>query len=152
MKRKLALGKGFGVLVKLLFQANVLEKLRPEVPPSVDDLYSLAEDLFKGSTRERIKVELHKIETTTEKYARAGVFPSWMPLRDFFDFTTANANIVPRNLLAHAGFEANATEVKVVEWEVKDASREARMHTLLRYSPKAKARVKEITARVLRGD
>ena len=152
VKRKLALGKDSGVLVKLLYQAKVLEKLQPELPPSVDDLYNLTEDIFRGSTRERIKVELHKIETAAEKYASAGAFPGWMSLRDFFGFATANTNIVPRNFLAHAGLEANATEVKLEEWEIRDVGREARLHTYLRYSPKAKRFVEEITVRALRGD
>ena len=58
---------------------------------------------------------------------------------------------MPRNFLAHAGLEANATEARMEGWNVKDAWRETRKHTFLRYSPKAKRRVEEITAKALGG-
>ncbi|WP_297467632.1 CRISPR-associated CARF protein Csx1 [Thermococcus sp.] len=151
VKRRLAFGRGFGVLVKLVFQARVLEKFKLDIPPSLDDLYKVSEMLFWGANRDRAKVELGKIEGKAIAYARAKCFPDWMPLRDFSGFTNANTAIVPRNLLAHAGLEANATEVRMEDWNVKDAQREARKHTFLRYSSKVKRRVEEITVKALGG-
>ncbi|WP_297504498.1 CRISPR-associated CARF protein Csx1 [Thermococcus sp.] len=152
VKRKLALGEGFGVLVKLLFQAMVLKGLRPSLPPSLDDLYKISDEVFRGSVRERARVELGNIEEIAIKYASANLFPDWMALKDFMQLSKANPQIKPRNFLAHAGLEANATEVRMEVWDVKDAKREARLHTFLRYSPKTKRRVEEITARALRGE
>ena len=151
VKRKLAFGKGFGVLVKLAFQAKVLERLRTELPPSLDDLYTISEMIFRGANRDRAKVELGKVETKATVYALAECFPNWMTLRDFSGFANANTTIVPRNFLAHAGLEANATEVKIGRWDVKDAKREAREHTFLRYSPDTKKTVEKITMNALGG-
>ncbi len=151
VRRELAFGEGFGVLVKLLFQVRALRELRLGLPPSLDELYKISEKAFRGANRERVKVELHKIETTAEKHALANEFPDWIPLRDFYDFPNANVNIVSRNLLAHAGLEANATEVKMEKWQIKDARKEARFHTFLRYSLNTKRRVEELTARALGG-
>ncbi|WP_297508183.1 CRISPR-associated CARF protein Csx1, partial [Thermococcus sp.] len=151
VRRKLAFGRGFGVLVKLAFQARALEKFKLGLPPSLDDLYRISGGVFRGANRERANVELGKIEDRAIAYALAKRFPDWMPLRDFLGFEKANATIVPRNFLAHAGLEANATEARMEGWNVKDAGREARKHTFLRYSPEAKRRVEEITAKTLGG-
>ncbi|WP_297420263.1 CRISPR-associated CARF protein Csx1 [Thermococcus sp.] len=151
VRRKLALGEGLGVLVKLLFQARALEKLRPSLPASLDELYNVSERVFRGANRERANVELGKMEDKAISYASVSCFPDWMPLRDFSGFANANTAIVPRNFLAHAGLEANATEVKMESWDVGDAKREARKHTFLRYSQDAKRRVEGITAKALGG-
>ncbi|WP_297495613.1 CRISPR-associated CARF protein Csx1 [Thermococcus sp.] len=151
VRRKLAFGRGFGVLVKLAFQAKVLRKFKLDLPPSLDDLYRVSGGVFRDANRERANVELGKIEEKAIAHALTKRFPDWTPLRDFLDFEKANVTIVPRNFLAHAGLEANATEVGMEGWNVKDAWRETRKHTFLRYSPKAKRRVEEITARALGG-
>ncbi|ALV63516.1 CRISPR-associated protein DxTHG [Thermococcus sp. 2319x1] len=149
VERKLALGTGFGTLVKLLFQVKVLEGLRPELPPSVDALYELSNSLFRGSIRERVNVELHKVEEKAAEYASSGQFPGWTLLREFYRFDEANASITPRNFFAHAGLEANSTEVRMEEWDVGDAIREARLHTFLRYSPDAKKEIEAMVSRAL---
>ena len=151
VRRKLAFGRGFGVLVKLAFQARMLKGLGPNLPPSIDELYSVSDKVFRGSVKERVRVELGNVEDVAIKYASANLFPGWMSLKDFMLLSNPNPQITPRNFLAHAGLEANATEVRMEGWAVKDAKREARRHTFLRYSPKAKRRVEEITAGALGG-
>ncbi|MDV3103745.1 TM1812 family CRISPR-associated protein [Thermococcus waiotapuensis] len=74
-----------------------------------------------------------------------------MPLKDFLGFEKASKEISPRNFLAHAGLEANVTEVKMDRWEAGDVRREAREHTFLRYSQEARRRVEEMTANALGG-
>jgi len=151
VRRKLAFGRGFGVLVKLLFQAKTLERLKTNLPPSLDELYDVSERLFSAANRDRAKLELWKIESRAITYASTGGFPNWVSLRELLGFERANSTIVPRNFLAHAGFEANATEVKMESWNVGDAEREARKHTFLRYSPGAKKTVEKITVNALGG-
>ncbi|WP_461863427.1 CRISPR-associated CARF protein Csx1 [Thermococcus sp.] len=151
VKRKLALGEGFGVLVKLLFQARVLKELKPNLPPSVDELYNISDKLFRGSVKEMTRVELGNIEETAIKYASANLFPDWMPLKDFMCFSSANPQIKPRNFLAHAGLEANATEVKMERWKYEGNKGEVRKHTFLRYAEAAKIEIERITANALRG-
>ncbi len=149
VRRKLALGKGFGILVRLFFQVRVLKELALDVPPTLEDLYRVSNNLFRGSVKERVNLELGKIEKKAVIYASRGAFHDWMPLRDFLDFKEANTNIVPRNFLAHAGLEANATEVKMESWEVKDVQREAKKHTFLRYSASSKKQIEKITSEAL---
>jgi CRISPR-associated protein Csx1 len=149
--RKLAFGKGFGTLVKLFFQAKATKTILPEMPPTIEDLYKIADALLRGPNRERVRVELGKIEEGAIKYASARCFPDWMPLRDFFGATHASQSIVPRNFLAHAGFEMNVTEVKMESWEGRDVKHEAKKHTFVRYSGSSKKRVLEIASEALRG-
>ena len=141
VQRTLKLERGFGVLEKILFQVKVLEKYLPQNPPSIDNLYKVSNQIFRGATKERVNTELGKIEDRAIKYVSLGLFPDWMLLRDFFWRQDANRNIVRRNLLAHAGFEMNVAEVKIEGWKVKDANHETRNHVFLRYCKNVKRNV-----------
>ncbi|WP_456420444.1 CRISPR-associated CARF protein Csx1 [Thermococcus sp.] len=149
--RKLSYDAGFGVLVKLLFEVKVTKSAKIDVPCSIAKLYTLSKKLFRGSTLERINVELGKIEDMAIKYATAGTFPGWMTLKDFLGFPEANVQIKPRNVLAHAGLEANSVEVCMKEWDTKDIKKTAKEHTFLRYSDETLLRIKEIVSSSLGG-
>nr|6O6X_A Chain A, Csm6 [Thermococcus onnurineus]6O6X_B Chain B, Csm6 [Thermococcus onnurineus] len=148
--RRLAFGSGFGTLVKLLFQARITRGLLVEEPYSIEKLYSVSDRLFRGSTLQRVRVALGKIEDKAIKYARKGAFPRDIPLRDFLGFDAANREVSPRNVLAHAGLEANVVEVSMEAWEPKRPEEEAGRHTHLKYTPVGLKKVEDIVSRALK--
>lgn len=106
--RKLALGKGFGTLVKLAFQLRVVEDLPHGEEISYGELKRIAEALFRGRNLESTKIELEKIS----KVANSPM--DWIRFRDLLELHGKNPStqVSNRNFLAHAGLEANLIEVK----------------------------------------
>ncbi|AMM54165.1 type III-A CRISPR-associated protein Cas10/Csm1 [Pyrococcus kukulkanii] len=100
---------GKGTLSKLAFQIEVIDDLLrdmdlPKEELSADELFKIAERVFKGRIRESTKVEVNRI------VRRVGDVKEWTKLRTFFP--NATPQVDPRNFLAHAGLEANLVEVK----------------------------------------
>ncbi|RLF87642.1 TIGR01897 family CRISPR-associated protein [Thermococci archaeon] len=109
LERKIGLGKDFATLSKLAFQIEVINDLLrdmdlPKEELSADELFEIAERVFKGRIRESTKVEVNRI------VRKVGDVKEWTKLRTFFP--NATPQVDPRNFLAHAGLEANLVEVK----------------------------------------
>lgn len=148
--RRLSLSHGFGTLVKLLLEIKATKDATVDEPYSIGKLYRLSERLFRGSTRERIKVELGKIEDKGIEYAKDKKFTSWISLREFLKYDKANKQITPRNFLAHAGLEANSVEVSMEPFNEKDIARTVREHIFLRYSKDHMEEIKKIVSKALK--
>lgn len=148
VERKLSLGKGFGVLVKLHFQVGVLETGKlPREQLSVDELKEISKLVFRGRVLASTKTELHRLAGSV-KFDTSG----WMRYSELLRMMDKNPNpqVDDRNFLAHAGLEANLIEVK----------REGKLH--LRYT-KEKVKyggsmeepwkvIEKILTKTLRGD
>ncbi|HIP75149.1 MAG TPA: TIGR01897 family CRISPR-associated protein [Thermococcus paralvinellae] len=144
--RRLSLSHGFGTLVKLLFEIKETKDATVDEPYSIGKLYRLSERLFRGSTRERIRVELGKIEDKGIEYAKEGEFMSWTSLREFLKYDKANKQIISRNFLAHAGFEANSVEVSMEPCNTGTVKE----HIFLRYSKNHMGKIKKIVSKALK--
>ncbi|QDA31336.1 TIGR01897 family CRISPR-associated protein [Thermococcus indicus] len=110
VERRLSLGKGFGVLVKLHFQAKALETAGlPKDELSLEELLEVSERIFRGSVRASTKKELNKLSEALKFNS-----PSWIRLVELFEMAGKNPNrqVDDRNFLAHAGLEANLIELK----------------------------------------
>ncbi|MFA4661592.1 TM1812 family CRISPR-associated protein [Pyrococcus kukulkanii] len=109
LKRRIGLGKDFATLSKLAFQIGVINDLLkdinlPREELSANELFEIADRVFKGRIKESTRKEIDRILT------RVGDVKEWTKLREFFP--NANPQVDPRNFLAHAGLEANLVEVK----------------------------------------
>ncbi|ASJ15752.1 hypothetical protein A3L04_01030 [Thermococcus chitonophagus] len=109
LERRIGLGKDFATLSKLAFQVRVINCLLedmnlPKEELSADELFEIADRVFKGRIGASTRKEIDRILT------RVGDVKEWTRLREFFP--NANPQVDPRNFLAHAGLEANLVEVK----------------------------------------
>ncbi|WP_457741274.1 CRISPR-associated CARF protein Csx1 [Thermococcus sp.] len=110
VERRLSLGKGFGVLVKLQFQARVLETAGlPKDELSLGELLDISERIFRGSVKESTKKELNNLSKALKLNSS-----KWIRLAELFEMAgkTPNRQVDERNFLAHAGLEANLIELK----------------------------------------
>ena len=147
--RRIGFNEGFSTLVRAAFQMKTLERFRKVAPFTLEDLYDVSSRIFRGSTRARIKTEIGKIEDEAIAYMERGETTDWIPLREFLNYSRANVQVKPRNFLAHAGFEANVTEVKV-DHVSKNPAKDAKKHTYLRYSEDNRDRIRSIISKALR--
>jgi len=147
--RRIGFNGGFSTIVKAAFQMKVLDRFRKVAPFTLEDLYDVSSGIFRGSTRARINTEIGKIEDEAIAYMERGETTDWIPLREFLNYSRANVQIKPRNFLAHAGFEANVTEVKI-DRVSKNPAKDAKKHTYLRYSEDKKNRIRSIISKALR--
>ena len=149
VKRNVSFGDGFSTLVKALFQLKALERFK-SLSPSLENLYCLSREVFRGSTRERINTEIGKIEDEAIEWMNRGEKTSWVLLREFLNYSRANVQVKPRNFLAHAGFEANVTEVMISKVG-QNPQVDAKRYTYLRYAPDKKEIVRKLVSRALKG-
>lgn len=108
VKRKLALGPGFGGLVKLSFQLKVTEDLPKGREMSFEGLMDITHALFRGRAKFSTEEELHRLSRAVPP------LKEWKLLAEVFKEQGKNPNptVDPRNFLAHAGLEANMIEVR----------------------------------------
>ena len=148
VERDVSFGDGFSTLVKALFQLRALERFK-FLPPSLENLYLISREVFRGSTRERINTEIGKIEDEAIEKMNRGKKTSWVLLREFLNYSRANTQVKPRNFLAHAGFEANVTEVMISQVG-RNPQVDAKKYTYLRYTPDKKEIVRKLVSRALK--
>ena len=110
VERRLFLGEGFGRLVKLTFQARVLNREGlPKEELSVEELKDLSEEVFRGRVLASTKTELDRIAKSVREDTSG-----WIQYSELLRRRGKNPNpqVDDRNFLAHAGLEANLIEVK----------------------------------------
>ena len=110
VERRLSLGTGLGALVKLSFQARVLEmEGLPNEEPPIGELLEISERIFRGRVLASTKTELDRLAKSVRPDTNG-----WIRYSDLLRLMgkSPNPQVDDRNFLAHAGLEANITEVK----------------------------------------
>ncbi|HHC18791.1 MAG TPA: TIGR01897 family CRISPR-associated protein, partial [Euryarchaeota archaeon] len=114
--RRLSFGEDFGTLIKILFIAKVTEDLPHGDELSEDDLLKITDELFKGgSVKYFIKNEIGMISRLIRSYTvTVNNRFQWIKLRDLLRSQGRHLSeqVDVRNFFAHAGLEANLTEIK----------------------------------------
>ncbi|RLF82356.1 TIGR01897 family CRISPR-associated protein, partial [Thermococci archaeon] len=110
VERRLSLGAGFGVLVKLSFQVRALEmEGLPNEEPSIGELLEISERIFRGRVLASTKTELDRLARSVRADTNG-----WIRYSKLLRLMgkSPNPQVDNRNFLVHAGLEANVTEVK----------------------------------------
>lgn len=108
VERKLALGPGFGGLVKLSLQLRVTGDLPRGREMSFGELMGITQALFRGRAKFSTEEELHRLSRVVPHITE------WTLFSELLGHLGKNPNptVDPRNFLAHAGLEGNLIEVK----------------------------------------